>query len=410
MCSQSSNPRGCWQLARARSCTAFVLFLISTALPYTLRSVEASNLLAPAVGAADSATQGTRIADPLTPSGALFANPAGLISFDTFTLGGSIGAGFGHARIEAAPPIPFAETNKPLTMVPDIGLSLPIGSDWRVGAGMYGSTGSTFDYRGNPAAGIPSMFSETIIMVAPIGAAYRWSDRLSLGATVEPQFGQLRTHFAQSGVDFRYRIYGGGLQGSLGATVRPLDAWSFGVSLRLPGRIWMDGSMPLGPLRQKIDCDLKMPTQLFIGATWQTLPKLTLSGSMRYTNSRTLGDSAIRYEQTPQANIGFLPYGRDEWRVALAGEYAVRPETFLRLGGSWASHIVGSKGMSPLVFDGDDGKLSLGVRQIVDDWVVDLLFGYAIPVKRHVASDKALVLPGSYSMDGMIVTLGIMYQ
>ncbi len=74
-------------------CLLAVAWMIVHAAP-----AQASSLLAPAVGAADSATVGTRVADPQTPSAALFENPAGLIGFDTFTHGGGLGLGFGRAH------------------------------------------------------------------------------------------------------------------------------------------------------------------------------------------------------------------------------------------------------------------------------------------------------------------------
>ncbi len=99
----------------------------------------ASSLLAPAVGAADSATVGTRVADPQTPSAALFENPAGLSGFETFTHGGGLGLGFGRARIEASMPAGFSETEEPVTVVPDFGASVPSAS---VGASLWECTGA----------------------------------------------------------------------------------------------------------------------------------------------------------------------------------------------------------------------------------------------------------------------------
>jgi len=373
--------------------------------------VLASALLAPAVGTADGATQGTRIADPPSPAAALFANPAGLVQFDTITTNGDLGLGWGIGRIEASMPPTYDETNNMLAAIPDLGVSIPYGERWRFAFGSYGSTGSTFDYDADVSAGVPDFFSETMIMAFPVGVAYRLTDQIAVGAGVETLYGQLRTHFTLEDLPFRYKIYGVGLQGIVGLAVRPAESWGVGLSVRVPGRIWMDGSMPVpGAGRQDVSVDLMMPTQVFLGATWHCTRRLTVSGSIRFTDASTLGDSTIEYELTPQANIGFIPEAKDEWRLALGAEYALRERLTLRLGASWASSIVGTAGMSPLVWDGNDAKISIGVGQRYEHWAFDAMAGYLFPTERRVSAEEALVLPGEYSMQGGIVSFGVTYR
>jgi long-subunit fatty acid transport protein len=379
---------------------------------------RASCLLTPAVGAADSATVGTRVADPPTPAAALFSNPAGLTDFDTLTHGGGLGVGYGRGRIDASMPAGFNDATTMWPLIPDFGLSAPYRNRWRFAAGTYGCTGSKFDFGPDPATGVPNFFSETIVMAVPVGAAYRFTDHVSVGAEVQPMFGQLRTHFQlcpffpcpSQAPNFRYKINGPGVQGMVGATVRPNEQWVFGLGVRTPGMIWLTGSMPVPNAgRQGVHSDLEMPTQVFTGATWRGLPRLALSAGVRFTDSSTFGDSKIEYDLTPQANIGFIPDAHDEWKFGLAAEYAVAERTVLRLGSSWASHIVGSKGVSPLVFDGDDTKISIGVGQRLGHWGLDLTAGWALPAERHISPASALVIPGAYSMEGAVVLLGLTY-
>jgi len=371
----------------------------------------ASTLLAPAVGAADSATMGTRIADPQTPSAALFENPAGLAEFSTVTHGGSFGMGYGRGRIETRALADYNKTNNVWAAMPDFGMSLPLGDRWHVAAGAYGTTGSRFDFDADPAAGVPAFFSETIVFAAPVGAAYRLTDQVSVGAEVQPMFGQLRTHFPASDLDFRYKINGPGVQGTVGVSLRPGAQWALGLAVRTPGMIWMSGSMLVpGVGRQGVHSDLQMPEQVFLGVTWHGRPRLTLSSSVRFTNSSTLGDSTIKYDITQWANIGFVPDANDEWKFALAAEYAVREASVLRMGVSWASHIVGARGVNPLVFDADDTRIGVGWGQRFGHWVVDGMAGYALPAERRISPRTALVYPGAYSMQGAIVMLGLTHR
>ena len=377
----------------------------------------ASCLLVPAVGAADSGTAGTRVADPHTPSAALFENPAGLTAFDTFTTGGGLGLGYGRGRIKASMPAGYDDTTTMWPLIPDFGLSIPYRDRWRFAIGSFGSTGSRFDFGPDPAAGIPSFFSETIVMAVPLGVAYRLTDQLSVGAEVQPLFGQLRTHFPSGPLEFlynikefRYKINGPGIQGMVGVAVRPNEQWAFGLGVRTPGMVWLTGSMPVpGAGRQGVHSDLEMPTQVFLGATWRGVPRLALSGAVRFTNSSTLG-SKIEYDLTPKANIGFVPDAHDEWKFSLGAEYAIWKQTMLRLGATWASHIVGSKGENPLVADVDDTKVVVGVGQRLGHWVLDLAVGYTLYAERHISPASALVIPGAYSMEGGVVIVGLTYR
>lgn len=152
--------------------------------------------------------------------------------------------------------------------------------------------------------------------------------------------------------------------------------------------------------RQDIRVDVEMPAQVFLGATWQATRRLALSGSVRFTDASTLGDSTIEYELTPRANVGFVPDGRDEWRFALGVEQALGDSWVLRFGTSYASRIVGSRGVSPLVFDGEDVQLSFGAGRELGPLAVDVMTGYALPFERRIAPGSALVLPGAYRGTG----------
>jgi long-subunit fatty acid transport protein len=386
------------------------LCLLLTLL-FAPHDARASGLLAPAAGAADSGTAGTRVADPHTPSAALFSNPAGLTGFDSITLGGSLGLGYGWTRIVASQPAGYRETNEFVMGIPDFGVSIPFDDRWHFALGAYGTTGSTFEFEGDPRFGVPEFFSETILAAVPIGVAYRLTDRLSIGAQIEPLYGQLRTHFPLNDLEFRYKINGAGVQGMVGTSFRLSEQWAFGLSVRTPGRIWMDGSMPIqGIGRQDVDVDLEMPTQVFLGATWRCTPRLTLSGSIRFTDSSRLGDSEIEYELTPQANIGFIPDGKDEWKFALGAEYALHELWRLRFGAMYGSRIVGSQGVTPLVFDTEDIRLTIGAGRTFGNLVVDVTAGYAVPMQRTIAPQAALLIPGEYKMRGAVFLLGFTYR
>lgn len=387
-----------------------VLVLCTAALPGP-RMAAASALLAPAIGPIDNATVGSRVADPQTPAAALFENPAGLAGLDGIHVGAGLGAGFVHQRVTASQPAGYDEVNDYVAFAPDFGVSVPLRDRWRFALGLYGTSGSQFDFPADPALGVPRFFSETVQVAFPIGVAYRLSDRIWLGAEIQPAFGQLRTHFTLAGLYFDYKINGPGVQGMVGVTALPHPHWTAGLAVRTPGMIWMGGSMPLpGVGQQDVSANVQLPTMVLLGTTWRGVPGLALSASIRFTDSSTLGASTIEYEYTPQANIGFVPYASDEWKFAGGAEYVLWDDTALRCGVSWASYIVGARGVSPLVYDTDDTKVAFGIGQRLGAWTIDGMIGYAFSAARTISPDVALLVPGTYEQDGVMVMLGSTYR
>lgn len=358
-------------------------------------------------GAADMSLNGTTIAEPLTPSGALFANPAGLCAFETTTVTGSLGYGFGTTKIDNDDG--YSQDENLFAIFPDAAVSVPGRGRLYYGVGIYGSVGTNYDFEADPAAGVEDDFhAETSIGEMPFAIAYRVNDQLYVGAELIALFGHLRNRYTVGGTLFRYTLRGPGLQGMFGLTWKPDERWALGLGVRTPGRIWMDGStaVPAG-VRRDVDLALQMPTQVSLGITHHATRRVTLSASGRWTDASRFGDSDIEFDGLSQANVPFLPAANDEWRFALGVEFELRPNWALRLGASHSNRIVGTSGVSPLVYDNTDTRLSGGFGVDLGRWTLDATAAYSFDRDRNVDADQALVIPGSYESGGGIVMLGV---
>ena len=372
------------------------------------RGSDASMLLAPGVGSADNATNGAVVALPTTPDSALFTNPAGLVGFDRTTHSASLGAVFPSATVDSDV-ADYNRSDDRAGLVPSFASSIPLRPGWVFAVGAYGSTGTTFDFEAEPP-GVPTDFlSDVAIGGAPIALAYELSSRLWLGAELVPLFGYLRNRYTLldpttgGAVPVEYTLRGPGIQAMVGTTWRPTDDWSLGLSVRTPGMIWMDGSTPIGGERRDVDLELKMPTVVWGGVTRSLGERLDLSASVRWTDASVFGESKIEFASFA---VPFAADAQDEWRFALGAEYDVTQRLTLRTGTSYASRIVGNKGVSPLLFDTEDIKVSGGLGYRIGAWTIDLCAGYAFEAKRSVSPDDALILPGTYEASGPIVMLG----
>lgn len=371
----------------------------------------ASQLLVSSAGVPDVSLAGSTVAKPRTPSAAMFSNPAGLGLFDRATVDTSIAVSFADARVDAAAPSTYDESQSVTVLSPGIGLALPRGDSWRLGFALYGSVGNKFDFDADPTAGVENrFFSEAGIFTFGAGLAYQVNDRLSVGAAITPLFGLSRMRYTLGDVRFKYKLTGPGIQGMLGLRWEPCDGLAVGLGVRTPGKVWMDGRMRLGEGHQDVDLELRMPTQVFAGVSKQLGDRVTASLAVRWTDSSSFGDSMIEFEVTEAADAPFVPRAKDEWLVSGGVEYAWNEVLTLRIGAGHANAIVGEKGVSPLVFDTEDTRVGVGFSLNFEHWSVDFMAGHAFRGSRKIAADEALILPGRYSIRGQIAMLGVTWR
>lgn len=376
---------------------------------------HASDLLVATVGAGDTGMAGADLASPRSPSGAQFANPAGLARFET-TIEGGIGLAWGTGKVEATFPPGYDKDNSVVAMIPDFAYVKRGQGNWSYAVGMHGTVGTRYDYPKMPSVGVNSdLFAEVTILAAPLSLAYRASDRLWLGAQLVPLFGYFRSHFAippytPEGVDPlfkpRFKLTGPGVTAMAGVSWHATDHLSFALSGRPPGKIWMDGSSitPAGD-RQDTDLNLKMPAEISAGVTIEPLDDWTFAYTARWIDSSSLGDSNVRFGQTSAFDFPFIPDATDEWRHALGAEWRCDPNLALRTGISHADHIVGNRGVTPLSYDGEDTRLYVGAGWKIGRWTLDFSGVYKFPDSRHIAPEYAAMFPGRYQSGAAVLVL-----
>lgn len=382
--------------------------MVASVVILSARVAGATGLLVPTAGAADIAISGANIAEPRSPSAAQFANPAGLAAFTERAVLGGPGLVFARGEVMADNPPGYHKTNDMVVILPDLGVVYPIGR-WTLGWSIHGSSGSRYDYGAEPSVGVnDGFFSENAILAGPLGAAYRVSDKLWLGAEIIPLYSMTHLKYTRPWVSeldtgpvpFRFKVSGPGVQALFGATWKPDDRWSFGFSFRPPGRIWTDGDMPLpSGGKQDVTLEIEAPSVVALGINRKLGERLTLSYGFRWTDASEFSDSHFRFEQTPSADGPYIYDAHDEWRHALGAEYALTDRWTLRGGTSRGSAIVGNKGVNPMSYDVEDFTFSSGAGYRRGRWTIDGALVFMVGAERDVPAADALVFPGTYKAE-----------
>jgi len=370
-----------------------------------LGTASASGLLAPAAGTPDNAVAGATIAEPLSPIGAMFANPAGLAGFPDRVMGTGIGLAYGEGEVSASEPAGYHASNEVLVPFLNTFILVPYGR-WSFAIGTLGTSGARFDYDARPSVGVDDGFySESGMLGLPIAVSYRVSDSLWLGAQIAVLYGSANLRYSREVAEFpgtttpfRFTTSGFGLQGMLGVTWKPDEYWSFGLSAKPPGRVWTEGDTRLGPGngKQDVELEIEAPAEVALGITRVLATDWKASYGVRFVDTSVLSKSTIRYSETPSANTAYLHGARDEWRHALGLEYGWSESVTVLGGVSKANGIVSSRGISPSSYDSKDWRLNTGLRWKGETWAIDGTFSYIFAGTRHVSAEDALVFPGKY--------------
>jgi long-subunit fatty acid transport protein len=380
-------------------CLAFLGFLVP-------RPAIASTLLAASAGAADAAVAGSRIADPLSPVGAQFSNPAGLAQFEERAMGSGLGLAYGRGEVTADVPAGYHADNEVLVPFLNVFLVVPRGR-WTFAASSLGTSGARFDYGARPSVGVnDGFFSESGMLGIPIGAAYRVRDDLWLGAEISPLYGSVHLRYSREVAEapgvatpFRFTTDGFGIQAMLGLTWKPFPGWTVGAAVKPPGRVWTDGDTRYAGGKQNVDLEIEVPTEVGAGVTHAFADRWKVSYGLRFTDTSVLAKSTIRFSKTPSADTAYLHGARDEWKHALGLEYDWSESVQLLGGVSKANGIVSSKGVNPSSYDSRDWRISAGARWTGTSWTIDTAFVYVFADARRVDAGDALVFPGRFESE-----------
>jgi len=286
---------------------------------------------------------------------AAYWNPAGLaqIAKATFGLYGSdiIPTGtyvFSGAGIDA-------KSKSAHYLIPGLGYFQPLGKKLVVGVYLYAPSGVGAEYNGQDLAaltgGTPMLwYSKLVIMTISPSVAYKITDQILLGATLDIDYGTLKMDQPFALGQYREDLKGWSVGGTIGLLVKPVEQFSFGVSYKFPFKAKLKGdvTIPYATLIPGITSttdsgtrEATWPMWLGGGVAVKPVDKLTITADVQYTNWKELQTAEITFED-PTWNAVFGPGGtydrlipflwKDSLQYRFGAEYQVSTSLALRAG------------------------------------------------------------------------------
>jgi long-subunit fatty acid transport protein len=365
-------------------------------------SADATTLISPAGGARDAALAGSTVAAPSDLMSAFFQNPAGLTLMDETQA--TFGLGFFLISNEVRTSFGYRGDSDIVAMGPSGGIAMARGR-WRFGIGIFGSVGSKFDFPADPAHGVARNFYTELaaVTIAPT-VAYELTPELSVGVQINPLLGSLKNRVFVPAADqhLQWRVQGPGIQGALGLLYRPDRRWSFAVTYKTPGRIFMDGTVGVAGKREDLSFTFHVPQEVIFGAAWRPMSRLLITTFGRWHDTSAFEKSIFEFSHTPALDFPFAIESRDAWRTGVGIEVQAHPRLAIRAGAAYNTAALSSRSVTPVVYDNSGIITGGGLGIELGRWIVDLTAGIGFFDDRKIEQSEARIFGGRYTSAGPV--------
>lgn len=373
-------------------------------------AVDASTILSPSLGGRSAGLGGNDVATPLDGPGILLNNSAGVVGQNGTRVNASLLAIFlnGHYT---NPSIGFDTKSSEIPVAPTLWMSTDRFAPWYLGVGLYGAVGASFNFPGNPQAGIPNrLFSELTVLQLGLVAGREILPGLRFAVQPAPTYGKIRAHYPTPLGPVSIDIDGFGIAGAAGLLYHLTDDTDFGVSYRSPGIVYMGGEGKVGGERDDPTLHLHLPQQVNFGVAQRLSPRLLVALQARWADNAQFEKGQFRFPKHPALDTGPISSARATFRYGIGAEYALSDSLQLRAGVSREEWMMNPSALSPLLYDASDVLIGVGLGARFERLTVDFVAGLPINEDRVVTASKNPAFPGRYRLDGGVVGVSIAYR
>ena len=364
---------------------------------------DASSIVPPDISATDGALCGGVVAAPNDGPRMLFHNPAGVAGIDGSEGGYGVFAFPVGGRYESDGS--YDEKSNELAAAPTLWLKSDAFAPWHVGAGVYGSVGTSFNFAADPAAGFPNRFlGESSVLQFGLVVGRELAPGLRVGFQIAPSYGKIRARFPSPLGAVSFDVDGFGIGGIAGLTWEFIEGTTLGVAYRGPARVFMNGDADVGETDDEVEITLHVPQWVAFGFAHQLSPTFRLLAQTRWTDYSEFEKGEFEYDRTPELDQPFIASAKDRFRWAAGFEWDLTEQFLLRGGMGGEDWMMEESAVSPLLYDNADILVGLGIAaRFLERWKVDATLGYAFADDRKVTADENPVFAGRYQLELPVV-------
>ena len=405
--------------------------------------VNAGGLTAYEVGTADvglaSAGYSARAQDAST----VLTNPAGMTRLDgnQFLLAGQLLWGNTKFSIDSGTSLALGNGDGGYAIGSDgwfLGggpfLSYSVSPDLKVGFAMTGNFGAPLSYDDN-WVGRYYVQKATMLGISLLPSiAYKVTDKLSLGASVNAMYGIYKNQVAinnpfpsygdgQLKMDDNTWGWGGnlGLLYEIDAGTRLGLTWSSQVNLDFKGSMQFSGLAPglatlladRGLLSSQLKVGIKVPQQVMGSLFKQVNDRWAVLGSVGWQQWSKFGQVQLGIDNTtnPRGVTTSLDF-KDTWHVALGAQYHLNDPWTLNFGIAYDSNFQDSSNVSPLLPVDSAWRFGVGGQQQLSKstyWGIAAEYMYGGTLDTKLQSTLPVALGGRGNVDGSFNNVGTLF-
>ncbi|MFH1282107.1 MAG: OmpP1/FadL family transporter [bacterium] len=368
---------------------------------------------------------------------AVYFNPAGLTQLDGIQL--SLGTALLLPSFDYTSPLGVKDSADSETfVVPNFYASWKINESWSAGLGYYMNFGLATHWKDTSGVRYLATDSEmTLYTLAPC-AAYKVSDKLSLGLGIEynmlTDITLQKMVYTGSSPEGKSELSGDGdgIGGYLGIMYEIYENHTAGLTYRTSSKIDIDGDVKITNLAglytipvpsgygfpvnysTTAQTDITLPPRLLLGYAWQCTEKVVVELDYEWTGWSTYNEIDIKYAETDLTRSAVLNTGNPEkknWQdvssVGLGTQYSLNDEWDIRCGWFYFESPVTQEYLNPSIPDSSKNGIALGAGYKIKDVVIDLAYSLLVSSDRDVVNNIA---PGKYQAQTNMAALNVTYK
>ncbi len=374
-------------------------------------TAAASQLQIPNLAARDAAMSGNVVAVPSDTGNMLLINPAGVVERHgtqatlSYTIV-NMSARYRNSEIG------YDQKSSENPMLPVASVTSDWLSPWFVGAGLYGSVGTAYNFASDPSAGVTSqLLGESSFIHLGLVGGREIVPGLYFGVQIAPTYGYIKTRSPSPVGNVSFKIDGPGIVGATGVIYELTEKTTVGLSYRTPGVVFLDGDGDVGDAPEEVSIDFHIPQRITFGFAHRFAEGLTVTAQANWTDYPDLQNGEYEFENYPVLDQKFVARARSVFRYGLGLEYAVHDSLWLRAGISREPWAIDDSALRPILFDNTGTSMSAGLGISHNRWTIDVATGTVFVEDRLVTADEQPYFPGRYqSESGVGASVTVTYQ